>query len=232
MNKSNVKKSTKKKSTKKNSTKKNSTKKNSIKDTLTIYKLKKIYKDIISNDKLNYKGKLLEFIFNYLLVLHNYRTIVQFLYNDKLYKILNDIFFSNYKMYNYKIFNSRLIVYNSKINIKELNTKFGKDFANLLGDFYICANNEKLYYNSTHRITISVSDKLNAFPYNELYAQMCKQSLITDENINKLKKIAKEISIILQQFDKNLIIKLNINKFNKILGIPYKSIIDKQFIFN
>ena len=136
-------------------------------------------------------------------------------------------------MYNYKHFNSRLIVYNSKININTLNTKFGKDFANLLGDFYICATNEKSYHDSTHRITITVSDKLNTFPYNELYAQMCKQSLITDETINKLKKIAKEISTILQHFDKNLIIKLNINKFNKFLGLSYTLKKNReQFIFN
>ena len=169
-------------------------------------------------------------------MLKNYRNIFQFLCDKKLYKTLDDIFFSKYKIYNYKKYNNRLIIYNSKkININDLNTNFGKDFANQLGDFYICADNNKIYYDSTNRIIITVEHKLKKIntTFNiYLYAQMCKESFITDENINKLKKIAKEISSILKLFDKNLVTLLKINKIKKILGIPYKGIKDKQFIFN
>jgi hypothetical protein len=215
---------------------KNTLNTNNTKENLTIYKLKQIYKDIISNENIEHKGILLKFIFNYFLILKNYRNLFQIEYhkNKKSFKILDDFFLSKYKINYYTKsthFVNRLIIYNSnKINLTNINTSFGKEFANQLGDFYICANNKKLHgIGSSYRITITVH---NTVHNTELYAQMCKQSLITDENINKLKKIAQEISIILQLFDKNLITKLNMIKIKNFLGVPYKGNIEKQYIFN
>lgn len=201
---------------------------------LTISKLKKIYKDIISNDKLEYKQILLEFIFNYYLLLKGYRNIFQIMCTSKTLQELKIYILNKYNIkYIIKslyIYINRLIIYNDKlINVNEIDITFGKKFANQLGSFYICARSNK-YLNSSfsfynkHRINISITipntqikKKQNLIKIEkkqlknqniELYGQMCY--LINEEQINKLKQIAKDISIIIKQFDNKCSVILNI----------------------
>ena len=201
---------------------------------LTISKLKKIYKDIISNDKLKYKQTLLEFIFNYYLLLKGYRNIFQIMCTSKTLQEIKIYILNKYNIkYIIKsvyIYINILIIYNDKlININDIDMTFGKTFANQLGPFYVCARSNK-YLNSSfsfynkHRINISITipttqikKKQNLIKIEnkqvniqniELYGQMCKS--INEEQINKVKQIAKDISIIIKQFDKKYSVTLKI----------------------
>ena len=192
---------------------------------LTISKLKKIYKDIISNDKIKYK---------YYLLLKGYRNIFQIMCTSKTLQEIKIYILNKYNIkYIIKsvyIYINRLIIYNDKlININDIDMTFGKTFANQLGPFYVCARSNK-YLNSSfsfynkHRINISITipttqikKKQNLIKIEnkqvniqniELYGQMCKS--INEEQINKVKQIAKDISIIIKQFDKKYSVTLKI----------------------
>ena len=182
---------------------------------LTISKLKQIYKDIISSKNVKYnKNKLLVFIFNYYLLLKGYRSIFQTDYKNP--EELEDIKKSILNKYNIKYivrpFSTNswrgLIIYNDKkIKIDDIDKTFGEKFADQLGDFYICASSNWSKYNNKYRINISVASKVDKFAI-ELYGQMCVS--VNDKQIIKLKKIARNISVVVKQFDKNCITTLKI----------------------
>jgi len=218
----------------------NTTTNNIIKQ-LTIYKLKNIYTDII-NDKYKYKATLLQFVFNYYLLLKGYRNIFQIMCKSNVLREIKIYILNKYKIkYITKSSNilfTRLIIYNDKtFNINDIDTTFGKKFAIQLGDFYVCARkhiifNSSLSLNNKHHITINISkpnltktDKTQfIFKNIQLYAQMCFS--INEKQINKLKQIAKDISIIIKQFDKKCIINLNITDFHNLISNK------KNIIFN
>jgi len=182
---------------------------------LTISKLKQIYKDIISSKNVKYnKNNLLVFIFNYYLLLKGYRSIFQTDYKNP--EELEDIKKSILNKYNIKYivrpFSTNswrgLIIYNDKkIKIDDIDKTFGEKFADQLGDFYICASSNWSKYNNKYRINISVTSKVDKFAI-ELYGQMCVS--VNDKQIIKLKKIARNISVVVKQFDKNCITTLKI----------------------
>ena len=239
--------------TKKYSNNTKNTKKNTTilikKEHLNISKLKHIYNNVLNDNIKNTnlhnlrtpKSTIITFILNYYLLLKGYRNIFQIEYsNDKTLKFIENIFLNKYdityklkrkllSLHNYK----RIIVYNSnKFNINNLNNSLGKDFANQLGEFYVCAGENGLL----NRIIIQIKKnndngkdngkdiaKLFADFNIVLYSQMCNNISINDKNIYKLKSIAKDISMILQKFDKDLITELIIIKNG---GIKHK------FIYN
>jgi hypothetical protein len=178
-------------------------------------KLKQIYKDIISSKNVKYnKNNLLVFIFNYYLLLKGYRSIFQTDYKNP--EELEDIKKSILNKYNIKYivrpFSTNswrgLIIYNDKkIKIDDIDKTFGEKFADQLGDFYICASSNWSKYNNKYRINISVASKVDKFAI-ELYGQMCVS--VNDKQIIKLKKIARNISVVVKQFDKNCITTLKI----------------------
>ena len=58
------------------------------------------YKSLDMDEYIKQDLVKMEFIFNYLLLLNNFRNIFQFLCNDKLYKILNDLIILSYEKSN------------------------------------------------------------------------------------------------------------------------------------
>jgi hypothetical protein len=182
---------------------------------LTISKLKQIYKDIFSSKNVKYnKNKLLVFIFNYYLLLKGYRSIFQAEYGspEELEEIKKYILNKYNIKYMIRPFSTKswrgLIIYNDKkIKIDDIDKTFGEKFAHQLGDFYICATTDWSKYNNKYRINISVTSKVDNFAI-ELYGQMCVS--VDDEQKKKLKKIARDISIIIKQFDKKCITTLKI----------------------
>jgi len=159
-----------------------------------------------SNTKKYY---ILELLINLYLMECKYRNIFQiYLHNfNKIPKeikiILNNI------LYNYLIVeeknNIRIIVYNKKLfNINNLDITYGKKYAKQLGEFYVCATNN--FKNNHYRIVIHIQGNNT---YAELYAQMCKETMII-KNINKIIKISNEIEELLLEFDKTLKIKIQI----------------------
>lgn len=219
------------------------------KEHLTISKLKHIYNDVLNEKNIKYNGlrtPMITFILNFYLLLKGYRNIFQIEYrSDKTLKLIENIFLNKYdityklkrkllSLHSYK----RIIVYNSnKFNINNLNNSLDKDFAKQLGEFYVCAGEIGLL----NRIVIQIkkdTDNNNGKDNNKdikqfftklfadfnivLYSQMCNNISINDKNIDKLKSIAKDISMILQKFDKDLITELTIIKNGINGGIKHK----------
>jgi len=197
---------------------------------LNIPKLKQIYKDVLSQYILIIKTFkiriLIKFILNYYLLLKGYRNIFQIEYgNDDDIKLLETIFLNKYDIKYVKKqkrlslhFYKRIIVYNpNTFNIDNMNVSLGKEFANQLGEFYVCAGNSGL----SNRIFIRISNYTLNIDV-ELYSQMCNNESINETNMNKLKKIVIDIRKLLKTFDKNLITELIISNNKTLLGIPYK----------
>ena len=115
--------------------------------------------------------------------------------------ILIPLIYRTHKEYKH----TRIIVYDKKLfNIDDLDTTYGKKYAKQLGKFYVCATDD--FKDNNYRIVIHVSG-VNTFA--ELYAQMCKKTMIT-KNINKTIKILDEIKEILFKLDNKLHIKIQI----------------------
>jgi len=226
-----------KSSSKSSRTKKNNNIVDNVKDVdkkeLDIALLTKIYKDITKKWKPNTFENLLEFIFNYYLLLKGQRHMFQLFASKKEYAIIESnilekfkINYIKYKMH--KPYNDyRLIFYNpKKYNIKSLDTTFGYKFAKQLGNFYTCATDEDFGRRYT-RVVISIA------PYNlltkklleskdgiigndiELYAQMCKYNDINKKNMNNIMKIFENIQTILKELDSRLRLKIKINYNDK-----------------
>jgi len=196
---------------------------------LIISKLKQIYKDVNSSKK---KPHILGFIFNYYLLLKGYRNIFQIYCPKELVEILNKynikyivkptilsntLWYIKISKYIMGLFDDGklIIIYNDKkINIDEIDNTFGEKFGKQLGDFYICASAdwERKWHLMKYRINISISHKTHTFA-TELYGQMCVS--VNDTQIIKLKKIAKDISVIIKQFDENCITTL---KFTNLMN--------------
>ena len=204
-------------------TNKNITKKQSIntKIDLNLTNFNKVYKDIINQTNIthNFHHINIEFILNYYLLLKGQRHIFQCYCNTKEYKLLKKDILDKYNLNLYLYYNKnehypyRVIIYDpNKFNIDNLDKTFGKLFGEQLGDFYICSTNKEDMNNlwqESGRVTIiaRINDKFNI----ELYAQMCKYSIITKQkNIYKIKKIFKDVKQILSTLDKNLIVEMNI----------------------
>ena len=217
---------------KNNDIKQNDIKQNDIdKKELDIATLTKIYKDITKKWKPNTFENLLEFIFNYYLLLRGQRHMFQLYANKKEYAIIEDNILAKFKIYFIKDKNNeyRLIFYNpKKFNIKYLDTTFGYKFAKQLGNFYTCATDEDFGKHYT-RVVISIA------PYNlltkkvvegknsnignriELYAQMCKYNDINKKNMNNIMKIFENIQTILKELDSRLRLQISINYNDKLI---------------
>ena len=221
---------------KQNDIKQNDIKQNDIdKKELDIATLTKIYKDITKKWKPNTFENLLEFIFNYYLLLKGQRHMFQLYANKKEYAIIEDNILAKFKinfikkMSNNDYFYNRLIFYNpKKFNIKSLDTTFGYKFAKQLGNFYTCATDEDFGKHYT-RVVISIA------PYNlltkkvvegknsnignriELYAQMCKYNDINKKNMNNIMKIFENIQTILKELDSRLRLQISINYNDKLI---------------
>jgi hypothetical protein len=167
--------------------------------------IKSIYKKY-SNTKKYY---ILEFLINLYLMECKYRNIFQiYLHNfnkiSKEIKIILDNVSYNYLIVQEKN-NIRIIVYNKELfNINDLDITFGKKYAKQLGEFYTCATDN--FKNNHYRIVIHIQGNNT---YAELYAQMCKKTMII-KNINKIIKILNEIEVLLLKFDKILKVKIQI----------------------
>lgn len=204
-----------------------------IKPELTINTLKDIYKEcnIIYQSTTQYYdvlyiNTLLEFIINYYLLLKGERDIFQVFCIDKTYAIIDKYILSKYNINfndkHYKIFENvkyiRLVVYNpKKINIDELDINFGKKFANQLGKFYVCAKNDTENLKNTSRIKI-VANLIRNLPFYknieniEIYAQDCKNNTIANtENYSKFMKIFVNIKKLLEDLDIYLTVSFTIN---------------------
>jgi len=204
-----------------NNKKNNKTKKNN-KLELNLINIKSLYTTIIKKcNKSNYK--ILEFILNYYLLLKGIRDIFQldFYGNNHSKDLFKKLIIDKYKINLYKDDDdSRIIIYNNKFNIDNLDKTFGKKYAKQLGKFYVCASNEfgtksknKFYH--TIRVTIEVSlyDSLSNFNNNcsnkyreiELYAQMCNRNIINNsKKCNKLLKFYSLVKNAIYELDENL----------------------------
>ena len=169
-------------------------------------KIKSLYKEN-NNTKNRY---LLELILNLYLMKCKYRNIFQiYLFDNKYIKDIKQIL-ENIS-YNYLIVehteykHTRIIVYDKKLfNIDDLDTTYGKKYAKQLGEFYVCATDD--FKNNNYRIVIQVS---GIYTRAELYAQMCKKTMIT-KNINKTIKILDEIKELFHKLDKTIFIQIQI----------------------
>ena len=102
-----------------------------------------------------------------------------------------------------------LVLFNSKkIIIDELDKSKGKKFGHQLGDFYTCATND--VSKNHYHVVISVS-KLDSDNIVEIFAQMCKKSMI-HKNIAKFYEIYLEIMEIFGKLDKKMFCKLETYK--------------------
>lgn len=217
---------------KNNDIKQNDIKQNDIdKKELDIPTLTKIYKDITKKWKPNTFENLLEFMFNYYLLLKGQRHMFQLYANKKEYAIIEDNILAKFKIYFIKDKNNeyRLIFYNpKKFNIKHLDTTFGYKFAKQLGNFYTCATDEDFGKRYT-RVVISIAphnlltkkllEGKNSIIGNriELYAQMCKYNDINKKNMNNIMKIFENIQTILKELDSKLRLKININYNDRLI---------------
>jgi len=165
------------------------------------------------------------------LLLKGYRNIFQIEYNiDNHIELLETIFLNKYDI-KYIIkprrmslhFYKRLIIYNpNTFNIDNMNDSLGKEFANQLGEFYVCAGDSGL----SNRVIIRISNYILNI-YVELYSQVCNNNSINETNMNKLKQIVIDIRKLIKTFDKNLITELIVMSDKTFLGIPYNTKINK-----
>ena len=160
--------------------------------------------------KYNKNKYLFEFVLNNYLITIGFRKLFQIQYDESSSYIIK---FNNFLIENnishkklIQIDNERctkFIIYNKEVDINKIQKLDGKEFAQLLGEFYIFANEN--YYeivNNTNsrRILINVSNEYNTC---ELYAQWGYISEI-NKNMNFFVNYAKELEILFHKIDPKL----------------------------
>jgi hypothetical protein len=152
--------------------------------------------------------EIYEIILQWYLISTGYRNValVYVKSKSKLEKIMRFLKKNNIS---YRIFEKDLVLYNpKKISIDELDKSKGKKFGHQLGNFYTCATND--VSKNHYRVVISVT-KLNSDNIVEIFAQLCKKSMI-HKNISKFYEIYLEIMEIFGKLDKKLFCKLETYK--------------------
>ena len=152
--------------------------------------------------------EIYEIILQWYLISTGYRNValVYVKSKSKIEKIMRCLKKNNIS---YRIFDRDLVLYNpKKFNIDELDKSNVKKFGHQLGDFYTCATND--VSKNHYRVVISVS-KLDSDNVVEIFAQMCKKSMI-HKNIAKFYEIYLELMEIFEKLDKKLFCKLETYK--------------------
>ncbi len=156
--------------------------------------------------------EIYEIIFQWYLVSIGYRNVALVYVKSNKSKLEKIMRFLKKNNISYHIFDTDLVLYNpKKFNIDELDTSKVKKFGQQLGDFYTCATND--VSKNHYRIVISVS-KLDSDNIVEIFAQMCKKSMIY-KNIAKFYEIYLEIMEIFGKLDKKLFCKLETYKVSQ-----------------
>jgi len=153
---------------------------------------------------------LFEFILNNYLVTIGFRKLFQIQYDESSPYIMKfNSFLIENNISHKKLIQTdnekctKFIIYNKDVDINKIQKLDGKEFAQMLGEFYIFANEN--YYEIVHdtnsrRISINVSNKYNTC---ELYAQWGNLFEI-NTNMDFFVGYAKEIERLLHKIDPQL----------------------------
>ncbi len=169
----------------------------------------------------DYDNYIIELLVQLYLILTNKRKLAQiFVHKDYAPKsVYNKLLFFLNKFYKYYIikedkYGTYLIIYHKKYDVNKLNQKFGKKYAQNLGDFYVCATNN---INNKHLIRPVISVSYYSKPYRkyknhiyfELYAQMCSAHKYV-KNFDKLRAIKKRYQKYLSKINKRFLVQFEV----------------------